>query len=72
MSIGPIKLNPEFLLHPNIVSVEGKLVIQVLIPVSSQVYKTNDKYFYRSIANDLVVATHAKISELYLRNKMYL
>jgi ATP-dependent DNA helicase RecG len=66
------KIAPAFLLQPNIVDVEGKKVIHVFIPSSSQVHKTQGKYYDRSMDGDFLVSSHAKISELYARkNTLY-
>ena len=67
LSNNPSKLSPVFLLQPTIVELDGKKIIHVFVPSSSQVHKTNSKYYDRSVDGDFVVTTHAKISELYAR-----
>lgn len=72
LSNNPAKLDPVFLLQPAIVEIDGKKIIHLFVPSSSQVHKTANKIFDRSTDGDFVVSTHAKRSELYLRkNTLY-
>lgn len=59
-------------MQPAIVEIDGKKIIHLFVPSSSQVHKTANKIFDRSTDGDFVVSTHAKRSELYLRkNTLY-
>ena len=72
LSNNSTKISPTFLLQPNIVEVDGKKLIHVFVPASSQVHTICGKYYDRSADGDFVVHSHTKISELYLRkNAIY-
>ena len=59
------KLDPVFLLQPTILEIEGKSIIHVFVPSSSQVHKSKGKIYDRSTDGDFVLNTHSKISDLY-------
>lgn len=72
MSNNKEKLNPQFLLQPEIVPVDDGLtgpkeVIVVQVPSSSQVHQTAKKIFDRSVDGDYEVRTDAERSAMYLR-----
>ncbi len=78
MSNNPQKLSPTFLLQPEEVEIDGKKVIVVYVPCSSQVHSTAGKVYDRSSDGDYVLKTDAEISAAYLRksqayseNKVY-
>ena len=78
MSNNPQKLSPTFLLQPEEVEIDGKKVIVVYVPCSSQVHSTAGKVYDRSLDGDYVLKTDAEISAAYLRksqayseNKVY-
>lgn len=61
------KLFPPFLLQPEIIELDGKLVLVVTVPSSSQVHKTANKIYDRSNDGDYELKTDAEISALYQR-----
>jgi ATP-dependent DNA helicase RecG len=63
----PQKLFPTFLLNANIVEYNGKKLIHILVPISSQVHKCNNKIFDRSADGDFELNTSEQIKNLYLR-----
>ena len=65
------KLNPAFLLQPKIVDFDGKKLIYVFIPASSQVHKTNGKIYDRSSDGDFIVSANEQISRMYIRKSSY-
>lgn len=76
MSNNVEKLNPQFLLQPELVELkednglfagETRKVIVVQVPSSSQVHQTAKKIFDRSVDGDYEVRTDAERSALYLR-----
>lgn len=76
MSNNVEKLNPQFLLQPELVELkednglfagEVRKVIVVQVPSSSQVHQTAKKIFDRSVDGDYEVRTDAERSALYLR-----
>ena len=68
-SNNPQKLSPTFLLQPETVDVDGKKVIVVFVPSSSQVHKSAGNIYDRSTDGDYILKTDAEISALYLRKR---
>ena len=65
------KLDPPFYLSPQIVDYEGKKVIYVYAPESSQVHNTSGKIFDRNEDGDLDISRHQdQVTQLYLRKQM--
>lgn len=69
LSNNPQKLSPTFLLQPEVVDVDGKKVIVVFVPSSSQVHKSAGNIYDRSTDGDYILKTDAEISALYLRKR---
>ena len=69
LSNNPQKLSPTFLLQPETVDVDGKKVIVVFVPSSSQVHKSAGNIYDRSTDGDYILKTDAEISALYLRKR---
>lgn len=67
LSNNPQKLYPPFLLQPDPINIDGKIVLVLSIPSSSQVHKTAGKVFDRSNDGDYELKTDAEISALYQR-----
>jgi len=65
------KLNPPFILYPEVFNIDNKIVIAVRIPVSSQVHKCNNTIFDRSNDSDLRVTQSQQIDEIYQRKRNY-
>jgi ATP-dependent DNA helicase RecG len=64
------KLNPTFYLSPEVISLEGKKVINVYVPESSQVHSTNGKIFDRNEDGDFEITRQpAQVTQLYLRKQ---
>ena len=61
------KLFPTFLLDAHVVDFEGKKIIHIFVPISSQVHKCNNKIFDRSADGDFELNTSEQIKNLYLR-----
>ena len=66
-SNNPQKFSPTFLLQPEVVDVEGKKVIVVQVPSSSQVHRLAGKIYDRSSDGDFELKTDAEISAMYQR-----
>ena len=71
LSNNPQKIDPSFLIHPQILSLEGKKVIHAFIPASSQVHRTGGKVFDRSVDGDYEVKSSEQIKNLYLRKNAF-
>lgn len=72
LSNNPQKLFPTFLLDANVIEYEGKNIIHIFVPISSQVHKCNNKIFDRSADGDFELNTGEQIKNLYLRkNSLY-
>ena len=61
------KLDPPYIIAPQIVGCQGKKLIHFFIPASSQVHKTGKKIYDRSVDGDFIVKTQSAISAMYLR-----
>ncbi len=68
-SANPQKLSPPFTLFPEVVEYEGKAVIYVYVPQSSQVHATRGVVYDRSEDGDLKITDQERLSQLYLRKK---
>ena len=78
LSNNPQKLFPSFLLEPHVVDYKNKKLIYIFIPISSQVHKTANKIYDRSVDGDFILNSDNQIKQLYLRksseyseNKIY-
>ena len=78
LSNNPNKLDPPFMLFPEEIDIEGKKVIYIRVPQSSQVHRTGNVVFDRNEEGDFRVTNHAAISRIYARksalfteNKIY-
>jgi ATP-dependent DNA helicase RecG len=66
----PQKLNPIVYLSPETIDYNGKKVIHILIPESSQVHATNGKIFDRNEDGDFnITGQSAQVTRLYLRKQ---
>lgn len=64
----PQKLSPPYYLSPEVVKVEGKNVIVVYVPESSQVHNTAGKIFDRNEDGDFDITNQPEqVTQLYLR-----
>lgn len=64
----PQKLSPTFYLTPAIVEIDGKLIIHLQIPESSQVHSTIGRIFDRNGDGDFNISgNHALVEQLYQR-----
>ena len=70
LSNNPQKLFPAFLIEPEIISYNGKMLIHAFIPISSQVHRCNGKVFDRSADGDFEIKTDAQIKNLYTRKNL--
>ena len=70
LSNNPQKLFPSFLIEPQIIEHEGKLLIYAFVPISSQVHRCNGKVYDRSADGDFEIKTHAQIKNLYTRKNL--
>lgn len=71
LSNNPQKLDPPFILFPLIYEINGKLVMHIQVPVSSQVHKTGNHVFDRSNDGDFKITQPNRIAELYNRKKVH-
>lgn len=64
------KLFPSFLIEPKVIVYEGKMLIHVFVPISSQVHRCNGKVFDRSADGDFEIKTDTQIKNLYTRKNL--
>ena len=66
----PQKLNPTFYFSPEIFQINGKNIIYIFIPESSQVHKTAGKIFDRNRDGDLDITNNSSlVTALYIRKQ---
>lgn len=66
----PQKLSPPFYLSTQVIDYEGKKVIYVYVPESSQVHSTNEKIFDRNEDGDFDITRQTgQVTQLYLRKQ---
>jgi len=66
----PQKLSPPFYLSTQVLNYEGKKVIYVYVPESSQVHSTNGKIFDRNEDGDFDITRQTEqVTQLYLRKQ---
>lgn len=66
----PQKLNPPFYLSPHVVQLEGKKVIYLYVPESSQVHQTNGRIYDRNEDGDFDITGHNDlVTQLYVRKQ---
>lgn len=63
------KLDPPFILFPQIYQLQDKKIIHIQVPASSQVHKTNNIVFDRSNDGDFKVTQPHRIAEIYNRKR---
>ncbi|MDW7682046.1 MAG: putative DNA binding domain-containing protein, partial [bacterium] len=71
LSNNPNKLDPPFMLFPEEFTIEGKKVIYIRVPQSSQVHKSGNFIFDRNEEGDFKVRTSEAMSRLYQRKSAY-
>jgi ATP-dependent DNA helicase RecG len=65
LSNNPSKLDPPFILFPQSYEIEGKTIIHIQVPASSQVHKTVNTIYDRSNDGDFRVTHVHQIAELH-------
>ncbi|TRX34178.1 AAA family ATPase [Flavobacterium sp. ZT3R18] len=71
LSNNPQKIDPPFILHPQKHILDGKSIIYIQIPASSQVHKTANAVFDRSDDGDFKIIQPNRIAELYNSKRNY-
>jgi ATP-dependent DNA helicase RecG len=64
-------IDPPFILYPQKIEIDGKLIIYVAVPASSQVHKCSNIFFDRGYEGDLRITNQSQISDLYLRKSTH-
>jgi len=57
-------------LQPQIIEFENKKLIYIFIPISSQVHKTANKIYDRSVDGDYILNSDAQIKQIYTRKSI--
>lgn len=70
LSNNPQKLHPPFILLPQAVAVDGKKLLHIQVPESSQVHKSKGVVYDRSEDGDYKLTNHTAIAELYTRKSV--
>jgi len=64
-------LDPTFMLFPQVVEVDGKKLILIQVPESSQVHKCRRVVYDRSEDGDYKITNHTAVAELYTRKSAF-
>lgn len=65
------KLEPPFILHPRVYELEGKLILHIAVPESSEVHKCGNVVYDRGHEGDYKVTQPSQIALLYNRKRSY-
>jgi len=65
------KLDPPFILFPQVFDIDGITIIHIQIPVSSQIHKTDNIVFDRSNDGDFKIIQPERIASLYNRKRAH-
>src|SRR5579859_4751572 len=71
LSNNPNKLDPPFILHPCIYVIEGKRILHISVPESSDTHKTGNFIYDRSNDGDFKVTQTSQIAILYNRKRSH-
>ena len=71
LSNNPNKLDPPFMIFPEVFTIDGQHIIYVRVPQSSQVHKSGKFIFDRNEDGDFKVKSSAAISNLYQRKSTW-
>ena len=69
LSNNPQKLDPPFILFPQVTQIDGKTIIHIQLPSSSQVHKTANICFDRSDDGDFKVTRPHQVAEIVNRKR---
>lgn len=69
LSNNPLKLDPPFILFPQVHDINGKKIIQIQVPASSQLHKTGKIIYDRSNDGDFKVEQPIRIAEMANRKR---
>ena len=69
LSNNPNKLDPPFILHPSTCTIEGKYILHIAVPESSETHKTGNFIYDRSNDGDFKVTQTAQVAILYNRKR---
>ena len=66
----PQKISPTFYLSVEEVEIDGKAVLYIFVPESSQVHRCNGKIFDRNEDGDMDITDNTNlVSEVYIRKQ---
>jgi len=71
LSNNPQKIDPPFILFPIKQQIDGKNILHIQIPSSSQLHKTAGIIFDRSNDGDFKVSSPAQIADLYNKKRLH-
>jgi ATP-dependent DNA helicase RecG len=71
LSNNPQKLDPPFILFPQVYNIDGQAVIHLQVPGSSQVHKSAGNVYDRSNDGDFLVKQPQQIAEIYNRKRSH-
>jgi ATP-dependent DNA helicase RecG len=71
LSNNPEKLDPPFILFPQVYNIDNKTVIHIQVPCSSQLHKSAGVVFDRSNDGDFKVNEPHQIAEIYNRKRTH-
>ena len=69
LSNNPQKLDPPHILYPQTYTIDGKTIVHIQVPASSQVHRTAGVVYDRSSDGDFRVQQSARIAEIHNRKR---
>jgi len=69
LSNNPQKIEPPFILFPQTYEIDGRWIVHIQVPASSQVHKTAQVVYDRSNDGDFKVVQPHRIAEIYNRKR---
>ena len=65
------KIAPSFPLHPQKIEIDGRVIIRLQVPVSSQTHRCNNRVYIRKDKSDLEVKEPRQIAELDNKKRIH-
>jgi ATP-dependent DNA helicase RecG len=66
----PSKISPQFCLCAHEVIIDGKIVLHIFVPESSQVHRCGAKIFIRNVSGDFDITNrHSEVTNLYIKKQ---
>lgn len=71
LSNNPSKIDPPFILHPQLYEIDGKSILHIIVPESSELHRCINFVYDRGHDGDFKVVQPSQIAVLYNRKHVY-